>query len=69
MVPSSDILSLFRCRRVSNGALKRHFKPFLSPKGVKWCPQATFQTLFVAKGILKLNERDSDKFPELKNIW
>ena len=33
MVPSSDTLSLFRCRRVSNGTLKRHFKPFLSPKG------------------------------------
>ena len=27
-----DTLSLFRCRRVSNDTLKRHFKPFLSPE-------------------------------------
>ena len=33
MVPSSDISSPFCRQRVSNGALKRHFKPFLSPKG------------------------------------
>ena len=25
-----DTLNLFRCRRVSNDTLKRHFKPFLS---------------------------------------
>jgi len=62
IAPPKPLLALSR-------AVRRHFRPFSLPKVANWSRPTTFQALFAAPESLKVNERDSDKSPELKNNW